>query len=32
MTTRIRWTPIALLETTNLLSGMSNGVVTIAIP
>ena len=28
----IRWTPIALLETTNLLSGMSNGVVTIAIP
>jgi MFS family permease len=32
MTTRIHWTPIALLETTNLLSGMSNGVVTIAIP
>ncbi|MFM1965447.1 MAG: hypothetical protein RL134_1172, partial [Actinomycetota bacterium] len=32
MTSRIRWTPIALLETTNLLSGMSNGVVTIAIP
>jgi len=32
MTTRIKWTPIALLETTNLLSGMSNGVVTIAIP
>ena len=32
MTTRIRWAPIALLETTNLLSGMSNGVVTIAIP
>jgi MFS family permease len=32
MTTRIRWTPIALLETTNLVSGMSNGVVTIAIP
>lgn len=30
--TRIRWTPIVLLETTNLLSGMSNGVVTIAIP
>lgn len=29
---RIRWTPIVLLETTNLLSGMSNGVVTIAIP
>lgn len=32
MTTRIKWTPIALLETTNLLSGMSNGVVTIAVP
>jgi MFS family permease len=32
MTSRIHWTPIALLETTNLLSGMSNGVVTIAIP
>jgi MFS family permease len=32
MTSGIRWTPIALLETTNLLSGMSNGVVTIAIP
>ena len=30
--TRIRWSPIVLLETTNLLSGMSNGVVTIAIP
>lgn len=30
--TRVRWTPIVLLETTNLLSGMSNGVVTIAIP
>lgn len=29
---RIRWTPIVLLETTNLLSGISNGVVTIAIP
>jgi MFS family permease len=29
---RIRWTPIVLLETTNLVSGMSNGVVTIAIP
>ncbi len=29
---RIRWSPIVLLETTNLLSGMSNGVVTIAIP
>ncbi|MEX1209721.1 MAG: MFS transporter [Candidatus Nanopelagicales bacterium] len=32
MRSGIRWTPIALLETTNLLSGMSNGVVTIAIP
>lgn len=32
MKSGIRWTPIALLETTNLLSGMSNGVVTIAIP
>ena len=30
--TRVRWSPIVLLETTNLLSGMSNGVVTIAIP
>ena len=30
--TRIRWSPIVLLETTNLVSGMSNGVVTIAIP
>ena len=29
---RIRWTPIVLLEATNLLSGISNGVVTIAIP
>lgn len=29
---RIRWTSIVLLETTNLLSGMSNGVVTVAIP
>jgi MFS family permease len=32
MRSGIRWTPLALLETTNLLSGMSNGVVTIAIP
>jgi len=32
MKSRIRWTPIALLEGTNLLSGMSNGIVTIAIP
>ena len=32
MRSGIRWTPIALLEVTNLLSGMSNGVVTIAIP
>jgi MFS family permease len=32
MNSRIRWTPIALLETTNLLSGLSNGIVTIAIP
>ena len=32
MTSKIRWTPIALLEGTNLLSGMSNGIVTIAIP
>jgi MFS family permease len=32
MKSGIRWTPIVLLETTNLLSGMSNGVVTIAIP
>jgi MFS family permease len=32
MRSGIRWTPIALLETTNLLSGMSNGVVTIAVP
>lgn len=30
--TRIHWSPIVLLETTNLVSGMSNGVVTIAIP
>jgi MFS family permease len=32
MRSGIRWTPIALLEGTNLLSGMSNGIVTIAIP
>lgn len=32
MKSGIRWSPIVLLETTNLLSGMSNGVVTIAIP
>ena len=32
MRSGIRWRPIALLETTNLFSGMSNGVVTIAIP
>ena len=32
MKSGIRWTPIALLEGTNLLSGMSNGIVTIAIP
>jgi MFS family permease len=32
MKSGIRWTPIALLEATNLLSGMSNGIVTIAIP
>lgn len=32
MRSGIRWPPIVLLETTNLLSGMSNGVVTIAIP
>ncbi|MCX6422669.1 MAG: MFS transporter [Actinobacteria bacterium] len=32
MKSKIRWTPIALLEGTNLLSGMSNGIVTIAIP
>lgn len=34
MTTRIRirWGPIALLQVPNLLSGMSNGVVTIAVP
>ncbi len=28
----IRWMPIVLLESTNLLSGMSNGVVVLAIP
>ncbi len=28
----IRWAPIVLLQTTNLLSGMSNGVVTLAVP
>ena len=32
MKSGIHWTPIALLEGTNLLSGMSNGIVTIAIP
>ena len=32
MKSGIRWTPIALLEGTNLLSGRSNGIVTIAIP
>jgi len=32
MTTRIRWGPIGLLQVPNLLSGMSNGVVTIAVP
>jgi MFS family permease len=32
MKSGIRWTPIALLEGTNLLSGMSNGIVTVAIP
>ena len=32
MTTRIRWGPITLLQVPNLLSGMSNGVVTIAVP
>lgn len=32
MITAIRWSPIALLQVTNLLSGMSNGVVTIAVP
>lgn len=28
----IAWTPVVLLESTNLISGMSNGAVTIAIP
>ena len=32
MTTRIRWGPIGLLQVPNLLSGMSNGVVTIVVP
>ncbi|MFM7210680.1 MAG: MFS transporter, partial [Actinomycetota bacterium] len=32
MSSRIRWGPIGLLQVTNLLSGMSNGVVTIAVP
>jgi len=32
MSTRIRWTPIGLLQVPNLLSGISNGVVTIAVP
>ncbi len=32
MTSPIRWGPITLLQVPNLLSGMSNGVVTIAIP
>ena len=32
MTSRIRWGPIWLLQVPNLLSGMSNGVVTIAVP
>ena len=32
MTTRIRWGPIGLLQVPNLLSGMANGVVTIAVP
>lgn len=32
MTTSIRWGPVGLLQVPNLLSGMSNGVVTIAIP
>jgi MFS family permease len=30
--TRLRWLPIGLLEITNLVSGIANGVVTIAIP
>ncbi len=32
MTTSIRWGPIGLLQVPNLLSGMANGVVTIAVP
>ena len=32
MTTSIRWGPVGLLQVPNLLSGMSNGVVTIAVP
>ena len=32
MKSDIRWGPIALLQVPNLLSGMSNGVVTIAVP
>jgi MFS family permease len=32
MKSGIRWGPIALLQVPNLLSGMSNGVVTIAVP
>ena len=32
MKSRIHWGPVALLQVPNLLSGMSNGVVTIAIP
>jgi MFS family permease len=32
MSTRIHWTPIGLLQVPNLLSGVSNGVVTIAVP
>jgi MFS family permease len=32
MRSGIRWGPIALLQVPNLLSGMSNGVVTIAVP
>ena len=32
MTSRIHWGPIWLLQVPNLLSGMSNGVVTIAVP
>ena len=32
MTSRIHWGPVWLLQVPNLLSGMSNGVVTIAVP